>query len=195
MRGNLNMGGNFILMSVFIVLGLAVVIGVLTGYAFSNESGYMDYIYSSATNITATPFINTSVNGTQTLVIGDISRDIKGETKIETVQIYTENTDTTNRDITVYLNSVSIGTITAINQSNTSTTFENLDYAENSINTLLYVPVANVGSDLKVLNATGVYPSDNEDVKFDSLFALIIGVLSICMVVTLVVQTLNKLSK
>ena len=179
--------------AIMLIFGLLISIALIGAYAFQSESAYMDYIYSTKTNTTATGYINTSVNGTQTLMIGDIADIIRGETIIKTLNITAENTDTTNRIITVYLNSVVLGNMTAINQSNSTTLFEDVNFVQNSKNILTYVPVANTGEDLKILNVTGVYPSGRKDVKFDGIMSLLVSVLSIIIVVIIGIEFLKKI--
>ena len=171
---------------IMMICGLLVVLFLLGSY-IGGESGYMDYTYTTGLNSTATPYLNTSVNGTQSLIIGNIARTISGETRTETIDIMVDNTDTTNRIITVYLNSAVIGNITAINQSNSSTLF-NIDYTQNSKNTLLFVPVANVGSDLRIINATGVYPNDVEDIKSELFISLMAMIMTIIIILALIIR-------
>lgn len=171
---------------IMMICGLLVVLFLLGSY-IGGESGYMDYTYTTGLNSTATPYLNTSVNGTQSLIIGNIARTISGETRTETIDIMVDNTDTTNRIITVYLNSAVIGNITAINQSNSSTLF-NIDYTQNSKNTLLFVPVANVGSDLRIINATGVYPNDVEDTKSEAFVSLMAMIMTIIIILALIIR-------
>ena len=132
------------------------------------ESSLKVYGYTTVTNSTDSGWINTTNNGTQSLVIGTLV-SIEGETPTKTLKITAENTDTTNRTFTVYLNDVSLGTLLAVKSTNTTKTFTEVSWVTDSVNNLTYGNTINVDEDLSVTEAVGIYPSSKADSDMGSV--------------------------
>jgi len=121
------------------------------------EKDLYDYVYTTVTNTTELQVNNTNP-GTHTLTIGDIAT-IEGETAEKVLTTKIQNTDTSDISVDVYLNDNKLGTVTATAGTNTTATFENVNWIANSDNVVNFTTTY-TGTGLKILETSGKYPSD-----------------------------------
>ena len=121
------------------------------------EKDLYDYVYTTVTNSTEIQVNNTNP-GTHILTIGDIAT-IEGETAEKTLTAKIQNTDTSDISVDVYLNDNKLGTVTATAGTNTTATFENVNWIANSDNVINFTTTY-TGTGLKILETSGKYPSD-----------------------------------
>ena len=131
------------------------------------ESTLKDYGYTTATNSTDLT-IDVTSNGTHKVTIGTIV-SITGETASSLLTTIVDNQNGTN-SFTVYvlLNDVSLGTITATNNTITTQQFSDVNWVTGSVNTLTYVS-NNVGSEVFVNSSASYYPSSKVDTGFGDI--------------------------
>jgi len=158
-------------------LALGVVIAIVALYmglymisqvsSVQDESVLKDYSYTTITNSTQLT-LNNSINQSHALSIGAFA-SIDGETPIKTLKAVINNTNAnTDFVVNVYLNTVSLGTITAENNTVTEKTFDNVNWVESAVNNVTY-NTNTTSADVFVESSTAKYPSGKTDTDFGKI--------------------------
>lgn len=175
-----NIGGLFHI--IILLLGCTIWVSIISLYGFSGPDRYLDYNYANLTNSTNLAF-DTTTNATHSLPI-ILSSVISGETDGSYLQSTVLNSnETIDANITVYLNSASLGTFVASANTSTSYNFTELyDNLQTGTNTIIYE------SDLDLQNATEsflYYQESSNDAHADELSNLMSYVITMVIFLTM----------
>ena len=131
------------------------------------EENLKDYAYTTTANSTV-EFTNSTTNVTHNITVGAIA-SISGETPTKTLTAVVDNANTTDTyTVTAYLNGVSLGSFTALNNTNTSNTFTSVAFTASTVNTILYT--SDGDDELLYVNSTTIkYPSSTTDTQFGTI--------------------------
>lgn len=177
---------------IMIILGVMVIVGVIVNYGFLGEKIYMDYVYSTATNDTLSNLaVGTNATHNKTLTLGAL---ISGEADGTYLTVNVNNTNTTNNaTVTVYLNSNSLGSYTALNGTVTPYNFTELqDYLISGENTVLYV--SDLATPTQTVTETSIYyNSDTKDVGNKPLMDVLALVMVLGIIISIIGTIINAI--
>ena len=111
---------------------------ISTIYNLTAPGDISSYVYASSSNSSAS-YLNSTINATHKLSIGAISSLISGVTPTKSLTTTVSNYNATDDfTVTAYLNNVSLGSFTAVKNTNTTHTFNNLAFVANAANNITY---------------------------------------------------------
>lgn len=109
---------------------------IISDALFPEDSRYV-YGYTTLTNSTSQE-INGTLNASYNFDVGAFADDIEGTTPRKELTTTVQNTNTSARTVTVYLNDVSLGSFTATADATTSHTFSSVNWTESAQNNVTY---------------------------------------------------------
>ena len=133
------------------------------------ENTLYDYTYTTATNSTDIT-INSSLNASYTLTITDIA-SIQDSDPVKTITVILDNQDSGDYTVTGWLNDVSLGTVTAENNTNTTNTFSTVSFVEDADNNITISSTAGAASNLTSSSLTTKYPATREYTSMGSIWS------------------------
>ena len=155
---------------------IAVIVLLFVGiFMISMVSGLLaedtiyDYTYTTATNSTDIN-IDSSANASYTLTITDIA-SIQNSDPVKTITVILDNQDSSDYTVTGWLNGVSLGDVTAENNTNTTNSFSDVSFVENADNNITFSSTAGVTSNLTSSSLATTYPSSRGYTGMGSVWA------------------------